>query len=289
MSFIRLQLSNNRDQAALDRKQPTSRVRARIGSHRLQYRLVLAPTQLDSAFTQFHLEVDEDLQINPFNFDYGQKAAITNLADIKSKRCYVGWCDTAHIKLGTWKLPTTIGYSKAREKERTLQLIGVSTGSHAVSASLIRAGIHGQANLSFISHHLRFEPISIYPRILQGSSRQAVLISDIQARRSWLVSKLRTTLHMAHVWIMVNDLRSTSGVGPTPFVEPHDNASIVQEAIDDLGDLAICGKGSNPPKLRSLLLGFNVNFLALIKSHARSIENERSTLRVRIHRSSHAV
>jgi hypothetical protein len=67
----------------------------------LGYQTVLVPTQINSAFAQFHLDVNRAGQINPFTMTYGSRALTIDYLAFKSMRCYVGWCEAAHILLGT--------------------------------------------------------------------------------------------------------------------------------------------------------------------------------------------
>jgi hypothetical protein len=234
------------------------------------YRTALIPVRVKSSYVQFHLEVSEDRQINPFKLDCSQHLQGLDWARFKIMRCFVGWCDSALIKLGTASLPPTVTYSGARTKEKSLQLSGVSTGFQFVSAGPIQAGVNGQANFTFLSHRLHFRPASEYTKMLYDTAKDVVLISDVHHRRSWLVPKLSLMLHMAHVWFAENSGRSDININPIPFAEPHDDESIVIRALEGHGDLAICGQGSDSFKLRSLLLGLSINLLASVHHKAES-------------------
>jgi hypothetical protein len=234
------------------------------------YHTALIPVLVKSSYVQFHLEVSEDRQINPFKLDCSQHLQGLDWARFKIMRCFVGWCDSALIKLGTASLPPTVTYSGARTKEKSLQLSGVSTGFQFVSAGPIQAGVNGQANFTFLSHRLHFRPASEYTKMLYDTAKDVVLISDVHHRRSWLVPKLSLMLHMAHVWFAENSGRSDININPIPFAEPHDDESIVIRALEGHGDLAICGQGSDSFKLRSLLLGLSINLLASVHHKAES-------------------
>ena len=64
------------------------------------YHTALIPIRLEPAYVQFHLEIREDGQINPFDLDYSQPVQVLDWAQFNSMRCFVGWCESAHIKLG---------------------------------------------------------------------------------------------------------------------------------------------------------------------------------------------
>lgn len=237
------------------------------------YRTVLVPTQLEADYVQFHLEVNERQQINPFNLKSGERAPVTDYTQFKSKRCFVGWCETAQITLGTQRLPLTVRYSGAQEQRRTLHMTGVSAGGHIGSAAPIQAGVSGQATFSFISHHLAFSPASEYSKMLFDVSKQVVLISDVTARRSWLVSKLSLILHMAHAWVIDNGIAQDTSSDPIPFADPHDDGIAVRQALECHGDTAVCGHGNDLFRLRSLLLGLSINLLATVNLTERSRHN----------------
>ncbi|KAF1957721.1 hypothetical protein CC80DRAFT_410122, partial [Byssothecium circinans] len=116
-----------------------------------------------------------------------------------------------------------------------------------------------QTTFSFVSHRVRFSPTSVYTKMLIDSSHQTVAICDASAQRSWLVPKLSLLIYMAHVWA------TNSGLGHSiPFADPHDNGKALADQFLDKGDLVLCGHNDDTFRLRSLLLGFNINLLATI-------------------------
>lgn len=234
------------------------------------YHTVLIPTQLEADYVQFHLAVDNEQQINPFKLSYGRRVLVTDYAPFKTMRCFVGWCEIAHIKLGTQGLPATVRYSRAQEIRKTLHLTGISAAFQVFSASPIQAGVNGQATFSFASHHLSFKPASVYSKMLLDASKQVVLISDITARRSWLVPKLSLILHMAHAWIIENSLAQSTLSNPVPFADPHDDGIAVIRTLDSCGNIAVCGQGDDSFRLRSLFLGLNINLLATVSLNKKS-------------------
>jgi hypothetical protein len=66
---------------------------------------------LETNYVQFHLEIDDNQQINPFDLDYGERVLISDDTQFKPMRCFVSWCESAHIKLSTKELPVTAKYS----------------------------------------------------------------------------------------------------------------------------------------------------------------------------------
>ncbi|KAJ4344875.1 uncharacterized protein N0V89_012619 [Didymosphaeria variabile] len=232
------------------------------------YQTVLFPTRLESTYAQFHLEISDNGQINPFDLEYKSRLKINDYARIKNMRCFLGWCDLAHIQLGSRSLPMSVMYSDAKKKGKTLQRSGISTGFQFTSASPVQAGINGQMSYSFVSHRLRFQPSSDYIKMLFDTSKDVALVSDVQARRSWLVPKLSLMLHMAHAW--VNIMSPSPKDDPIPFVEPHEDGRDVVKALEDHGDIVICGQNTESFTLRRLLMGLSLNLLASVDRKARS-------------------
>lgn len=237
------------------------------------YHTVLVPTRLEANYVQFHLQVDKKQQINPFNLNYGERLQVTDYTRFKSLRCFIGWCEAAHITLGTQQLPITVTYSGAREQRKTLHMTGFSAGGQVFSTAPIQAGFSGHANFSFLSHRLTFNAATIYSKMLLDVSKQVVLIADVTARRSWLVPKLSLMLHMAHAWVKKNGLQQSTSSDPIPFADPHRDGIAVISALERHGDIAVCGHGSDSFRLRSLFLGLNINLLATVSLTERSKRN----------------
>ncbi|KAF2179740.1 hypothetical protein K469DRAFT_798170 [Zopfia rhizophila CBS 207.26] len=228
------------------------------------YNTVLVPTEIHEDYVQFHVYINAHQQINPFTLEYGPRVLCTDCTAFQSKRCFLGWCEVAHIKLGTQALPATVKYSPASEKPKTLHLTGISTGFRAASAFPLQAGINGQATFSFLSYRLYFTPTSSYSKMLWDASKQVTLVCDVTAQRSWLVPKLSLLIHMAHIWFKENSLLKDGILDPIPFAEPHDNGKLLVEVFQGHGDAVICGCDNDALRLRSLLLGFNINLLATV-------------------------
>lgn len=227
------------------------------------YNTVLVPTKVEHDYAQFHLEVDSEQQINPFTLNYTDRVLITDYTVLKSKRCFLGWCELAHIKLGTRALPPTVQYSSAKEKKKTVHLSSLSTGFQLTSAAPVQAGINGQANFSFLSHRLHFPAPTIYSKMIWDTSKHVALVCDVAAQRSWLVPKLSLMVHMAHAWFYSQHPEQEGSVeeNPIPFVEPYLRGATLAQCFDKQGDVIVCGSGNDAFRLRSLLLGLNINLL----------------------------
>jgi hypothetical protein len=232
------------------------------GTILLGYRTALIPTKVEDDCVQFHLEVSEDDQINPYILSCSQQALITDLQQFRNMRCFVGWCESAHIYLGTERLSAAVKYSGAKEKERTLHLSGISAGGQAVTAGPVQAGFVGQVNYSFTANRVRFTPSNNFAHMLGNTSKQLAIVYDRGERRSWLVPKLSLLLHMCHAWVSDQGFHQD----PIPFVNPHFNGDAVVDVLKDAGDTVVCGQGQDTLKLRRLLLGLSINLLSSINN-----------------------
>ena len=119
------------------------------------YQTALVPTEIKGKCVQFHLETRSG-QINPYELGTALENPIQDYNQFRLMRCFVGWCETAHINLGTKNLTTEVKYSGARAQKRTLHWNGNSACVQVVSALPIEAGIIGHASFVFIYNHINF-------------------------------------------------------------------------------------------------------------------------------------
>lgn len=241
------------------------------GTVLLGYRTALILTKVEDNCAQFHLEVSEDNQINPYALNCSPQAVVADFQQFRNMRCFVGWCESAHIYLGTKQLSAAVKYSGAKEKERTLHLTGISAGGQAVTAAPFQAGFVGHINYSFKANRIHFTPTNNFAHMLGNTSKQLAIVYDRGERRSWLVPKLSLLLHMCHAWVSDQGFHQD----PIPFVNPHYNGDAVVDVLKDAGETVVCGQGQDLLKLRRLLLGLNINLLTSInvieKSNSKSI------------------
>lgn len=232
----------------------------------LGYHAVLIPTEIKDNYAQFHLEVSNEGQINPYTLSYGSRSLTMEHQRFRPLRCFVGWCERAHILLGTRALPAgPVRYTNSQEKRKTLHLAGLSAGIQAMSSCPIQAGVTGQANFSFVTNRVSFSPSGVYSKMLRNTAKEVALLYDVAAKRSWLVPKLSLILHMAHVWVKENTLPGKAYDpdvnDPVPFANPHYDGFEIVETLESAGDTVVCGEGEDAFRLRSLLLGLNINLL----------------------------
>ncbi|CAK7237858.1 hypothetical protein SEUCBS140593_010166 [Sporothrix eucalyptigena] len=236
------------------------------------YQTVLFPTSIKEDYAQFHLLVDKEKQINPFQQDYGQLVLVEDLSLFRKRRCFVGWCDVAQINLGTRDmLQHEVTYSTANERARSLVMTGISVGTQATSIAPLQVGANVAVNFGFVYHHITFPPNFIFSKLLNDTAQQTVLIFDTATRQSWLVPKLSLLLHMAHVWF----LRRTGGAtniaaDRIPFATPHESADSLKILLQGQGQVVVCGQRDDEFHLRTLMIGLSHNLLAAVRDVKQS-------------------
>lgn len=236
------------------------------------YQTVLFPTSTKEDYAQFHLVVDKEKQINPFQQDYGRLALVEDLSLFRKRRCFVGWCDVAQINLGTRDmLQHEVTYSTANERDRSLVMTGISVGTQATSIAPLQIGGNVAVSFGFVSHHLSFPPNSIFSKLLNDAAQQTILIFDTAARQSWLVPKLSLLLHMAHVWFLRRNGGATNiAADRIPFATPHESADSLKILLQGQGQVVVCGQGDDAFHLRTLMIGLSHNLLAAVRDVRQS-------------------
>ena len=99
------------------------------------YDTILVPTAINDAGTaaQFHIITTESRdeesresvsagQINPYQTNLGQRLFTSDASQFRRLRCFLGWCESAQINLGTQHLRADVGYSGCREKGESLHI-----------------------------------------------------------------------------------------------------------------------------------------------------------------------
>jgi hypothetical protein len=229
------------------------------------YQTVLFPTELKTDYAQFHLEVDREKQINPFQRNYSQRVLVDDYTEFRGLRCFVGWCEIAHIKLGTKEMLRKVTYSTAEPKGKYLEFTGISLGAQAASAAPAQIGGNAVANYSVVSHRIAFAPSLNFSKMLRDTEKETVLIFDKVTRRSWLVPKLSLILHLAHIWLRDTVGTEDISTDPIPFAEPHEKASSLVTLLDKHGGIPVCGEGEDEYKLRTVMVGLNLNLYSTVK------------------------
>jgi hypothetical protein len=239
----------------------------------LGYQTALIPTHAGEDYVQFHLEVSNEGQINPYTLSYRNAATPDDIAFFREKECYLGWCESGNILLGTKSLPQSPKYSGAQEKPRSLVFGGISAGFQGATVAPAQIGVSAQANFVFASHRLRFTATDSFVVLLKQSAKQLAILYDFETKRAWMVPKVSLLLHMCHVWAR----KMLEGEeDPIPFAEPFNDVMNVVKLLGKSGDVVVCEDGDHPLTVRTLCLGFNINLLRSIQAADNSHAGGRS-------------
>src|SRR5581483_2095118 len=106
------------------------------------------------------------------------------------------WRPEATVFLANRNMPLTVQWSKAEGKPTSWRWRGANLQIAASSASPLQLGLQGGATFERISNTMRFSLSNNYLRLLNGSSREVIVIYDVGTRRAWLVPLLSVMHHM---------------------------------------------------------------------------------------------
>jgi hypothetical protein len=223
------------------------------------YQTALTPIEIVDDCVQFHLEESTSGQINPHQLrsTQGSWAKILDHTIFKSMRCFVGWCESAHVNLGTSKLVERVEWSQELPQKRTLQLNSIGFGAQALSTAPLQAGLSFQTTFRFASTQLKYSPPEVFSALLTRTSMEVAIVYDSRDRRAWAVPKLSLLLHMAHAFARYYKLADH-----IPYAEPAcDGGEASARVLRGLGDVAIAGEGKDAYSLRRLFIGLNLNLM----------------------------
>ena len=208
---------------------------------------------------------------NPYKADLPRRLRAPDVKQFRSMRCFLGWCASAQLNLGTQHLPARVKYSGARETSKSAALDGIETlfqlGINP--AAPLSAVLGVQANYKYISHRRRFTPFSGYCTLLRDTAAKTVAVYDAAQRRGWLVPMLSLLLHMAHAYVL-NSVDAPAD--KVPFVDGHADAAELISVLEPLGEGHIFGRTNGTPTpaapddhgllFHQLLLGLRTNLLS---------------------------
>lgn len=223
------------------------------------YQTALVPIRIAGSSIQWHLEIASESRLNPFKLQSTRSnwAKTTDWKSFKDLRCFIGWCRSAHINLGTSVLIDEVRWSSEKSQKRTLRWSGISVGAQAITASPLQIGPVGQMTFTFVHNKIMFSPSRVFAKMLKDTSKEVALVVDCSDRRAWLVPKLSLLLHMSHVWIRRHEIYPN----PIPYADAHHVGGSVEQTLRDCGDIALSGQGEDCLRLRQLLLGLNINLI----------------------------
>lgn len=237
------------------------------------YQTALVPTHIAGSSIQWHLETSSESRLNPFKLRSTRSNRVKepDWKSFKNLRCFIGWCRSAHINLGTSMLTDEVRWSSERSQEKTLRWSGISVGAQAITGSPLQIGPVGQMTFTFVHNKITFSPSRVYAKMLKDTSKEVVIVVDCSDRRAWLVPKLSLLLHMTHVWVRRHEIQPN----PVPYADAHHVGGSVEQTLRDCGDIALLGQGEDCLRLRQLLLGLNIN---LVKSRQHTEDATRRKL-----------
>ncbi len=231
------------------------------------YQTILFPTAVEKNCAQFHLITTKEGQINPYILDLGERVLTTDVAQFQKMKCFLGWCDTAQINLGTRHLPATVKWSGGQTRGKSLHLEGYSLLAQIGASAPLSAVVQVQADFKYAYHHQQFTPLGNYSKLLHDTARELIVVYDATQRRSWLVPKLSLLLHMSRAYVLrCKDVPEDR----VPYVEPHVDAAEVIQPLIPLGNTVVYGEQGHEFLFHQLLLGLNINLLKTTASKSNS-------------------
>jgi hypothetical protein len=222
------------------------------------YQTVLYPVATDGNCAQFHLITITEGQINPYTLDLQNGLLTDDLFQFKTMRCFVGWCEVAHINLGTRQLHANVRYSGGQDQSKSLEPDGYAILGQVGASAPLSAIMGLQKNFRYTRHRIRSTPTGNYLMLLHDTSRQSVVLYDATQRRCWLVPKLSVLLHMSQFYtsrcVAVPN-------GQIPYVEPHTDAKEIVTALESAGEKVILEGQANKLLFRELMFALTINLL----------------------------
>ena len=235
------------------------------------YQTVLYPVTIDGNCAQFHLVTVSDGQINPYTQDLPNRLLMDDSSRFKSMQCFIGWCEAAHINLGTRQLSVNTGYSGGRDHIKSLETDGYAILGQIGASNPLSSIIGLQKNFRYTHHRVRFTPTGNYLKLLHDTSRQSVVLYDASQHRCWLVPKLSVLLHMSQVYASHCTTAQNSQI---PFVEPHTDATDIVAILESEGERGILENQSDKLLFRELVLALSINLLSTAEA-VRNSDNGR--------------
>ena len=158
------------------------------------YSTALIPTSINDDFVQYHFLVSKSGQINLSQFSKELESAISipNLATLRARYCFIGWCGEVDVRLGTAEFIQTSQprFSGLDKKKRSLQLSGLSLGVGMAAAAPVQIGPSVQISGAFVTNRVNLTYAGVFSQLLRDSAREMALLYDAEAKRGWIVPKL---------------------------------------------------------------------------------------------------
>ena len=254
----------------------------------------LIPTRWEHSENRFNVQwhlVARDFDqgiLDPRSLDFGDQSAHVNdltptdlertLHDNPSTTCFLGWCDNAHVLLGTrelqGELKSLLG-SGLKERSETLHPTGYKLlVSGGVSGGPMAPGslsLSGGADFAYKGNIQQFDHSMNFDTAIRESRTHVALVYDKHSEQSWLVPKLSLVLHLCHVYIRQHYSTQTAW-DTIPFAEPHSDGSLaVSNVLSGRGNTVIreMPGSSSGTTLAAVFLMANTNLTCTPKTGER--------------------
>ncbi|KAE8548021.1 hypothetical protein EYB25_009814 [Talaromyces marneffei] len=229
------------------------------------YSTALVPIEINNeGQILWHLEIssgNQQLRKPELQATKGSWLQKQSLEELQTTEALLGWCSSANIQLGTYRLKTAdVTWSTARVKPTTWHWKGANLQLLAQSAAPLQIG--GQVGFSWERNFntIRFPPGNNYTRCLANSKLESVILYDVTAQRAWLVPLLSAYHHMLLIY-HEKQFPSGSNPKPIPVVAPSSNgASSSFEALSSSGGVIVEGRKEDALAIRDVIMGFSINF-----------------------------
>jgi hypothetical protein len=219
----------------------------------------------DKKEIQWHLICTGETLFNPEHVACLESSWLkTNINAIDSLRtatCYLGWCDLAHILLGTDRLEYKHCGTDLAKRSQTMHKKGYTAVAQlGINAGPIQVVGQGGPVWEFINNRQRFEAPNTYKKAINIAQQQVALVYDDASKRAWLVPKLSLMLHLCHIRFV-----TIAGIGchdPIPFAQPSlDGSHAASQALMGNGDIEIFRYGGDIDvlTLRNMLVDVSTN------------------------------
>ena len=226
----------------------------------------LVPIAQDAAGIQWHLEYSGERLLSIANLDIDINAKewlkVRDVRELSKSRCFLGWCETANVLLGTSALPNTMKWTGLPQRSRTLHTQGYgATGQVGANPGPIQIVGQVSGNWHFVSNRQRFDPAGTYAKAIQIASKQVALVYDASSKRGWLVPQLSLMLHLCHTYYRYFAKQASGHEYPVPFAQlSTDGSDAAHAALLNQGDVVLFTYGDESEdkiKLRNVLVDIN--------------------------------
>ena len=175
-------------------------------------------------------------------------------------RCFLGWCESVQINLGTKHLVADVRYSGGREQEKSAVLEGVSAILQIGASNPLSAILGLERKYSFVTNRRQFTPENCYSKMLHDTARELAAVYDAGTKRCWLVPKLSLLLYMCRSYSQGRGLPD----GCIPSIDPYADAVDIIQTLEPCGNTVVHGEQTDALAFRQLLFGLNINLLTTV-------------------------